>query len=506
MKEVKEKNSKSTMELFLKQLAGKYSRYQPGQTIIQEGDQGNTMLLILSGSVIVSKRNPKTGQNIVIATRDSGEFIGEMALVEKSPRFATIKADTACEVLEISKLNFEKIIKDQPSFATQVLKSLSTKLRESDSRRTAELIENNRHLQTLSSKLLELNSFLDSVIDLSPSAMFLVAKDGTILRTNRAADRLFNIAMAQQKIHIGRLFTNLKLAELNQVQGSSLNIEVTGVRGKEEFPVNMIVTALPGRNEEILHLAICQDLSHIHMFQAAAIDYDKLIFAQRTMAELFSNIKTEFDSLKAITDQIMSGMPELQNNEIKQKLQELLDKETHFDSILNRYLKYRPADEDYTFVDLRTTFRSIIKFLQEQKPFRDIRINMETASEFPWRLHLREAQFQNLLLALIVDSAERFGHYLPENGREIAIALDISEKEDFALIKICDNGPGILESHMPGPDEQEFKTESDVLDIGTLSIKEILEDHRGGILVQAVPGQGTTITLRLPIRSIHENA
>jgi len=489
MKEVKEKNSKSTLELFLKQLAGKYSKYQPGQTILQEGDQGNTMLLILSGSVIVSKKNPKTGQNIVIATRDSGEFIGEMALVEQSPRFATVKADTVCEVLEISKLNFEKIIKDQPSFATQVLKSLSTKLRESDSRRTAELIENNRHLQTLSGKLLELNSFLDSVIDLSPSAMFLVAKDGTILRTNRAADRLFNISQSEKRVHIGRLFTNLKLAELNQIQGPSLNLEVTGVRGKEEFPVNMIVTALPGRNEEILHLAICQDLSHIHMFQAAAIDFDKLIFAQRTMTELFSNIKTEFDTLKEMTKQLMAGMTDLEPGEIQERLREVNEKGTRLETILNRYLKYRPVDEDYAFVDLRTTFRSIVKFLEHQKPFKDVTISMEVASEFPWRLHLREAQFQSFLLALMIDTVERFGHYVPESGREIEIDLDISEKEDYALIKISDNGPGIIESHMPGPDEQKFTTDSEVIEVGSLSIREVLEDHHGGILVKSRPGQ-----------------
>jgi CRP-like cAMP-binding protein len=413
MKEVKEKNSKSTLELFLKQLAGKYSKFQPGQTILSEGDQGNTMLLILSGSVIVSKKNPKTGQNIVIATRDSGEFIGEMALVEQSPRFATVKADTVCEVLEISKLNFEKIIKDQPSFATQVLKSLSTKLRESDSRRTAELIENNRHLQTLSSKLLELNSFLDSVIDLSPSAMFLVARDGTILRTNRAADRLFNISPSEARIHIGHLFSNLKLSDINQIYGTSLNLEVTGIRGKEEFPVNMIVTALPGRNEEILHLAICQDLSQIHMFQAAAIDFDKLIFAQRTMAELFSSIKADFENLKETTDQLQASITGLKPAEVQAKLSDIIEKGSRLAAIIDRYLKYRPSEEDYTFVDLRTMFRSIIKFLEHQRPFKDVKITMEAASEFPWRLHLREAQFQSFLLALMIDTVERFGHYIP---------------------------------------------------------------------------------------------
>ncbi len=506
MKTAADQSSKIALDLFLTQLAGKYSKYNPGQIIIHEGDQGNTMLLILSGSVIVTKKNPGTGQNFVIATRNAGEFIGEMALVEESPRFATIKADTVCEVLEFSKANFEKIIKEKPSFATQVLKSLSTKLRESDSRRTAELIESNRHLQTLSGKLLELNSFLDSVIDLSPSAMFLVAKDGIVLRTNRAANRLFNIAPERGKVHISRLFTNLKLSELLQNQGTSLNIEVTGIRGAEEFPVNMIVTSLPGRSEEILHLAICQDLSHIHMFQAAAIDFDKLIFAQRSLANVLSNFKREFDEAREKTEELLVGISELQKPQIIEELRKVAEKSEKLESILSRLLEYCPTDEDYSFVDLRTTLRSVIKLLKSQPRFKEIELGFEVTQSFPWRLHLREAQVQNLILALIVNAAERFGHFVPESGRIIKIDLALSQKEDFALLVIADNGPGIIEGHMPGPDEQEFAPDAPILNLGAISLKAILEEHRGGILVQAVPGQGTTVTVRLPVRSIHDHA
>lgn len=506
MKATKDITSKSTLNLFLKQLAGKYSKYIPGQTIIQEGDTGNTMLLILSGTVVVSKKTPHTGQKIVIATRDAGEFIGEMALVEESPRFATIKAETPCEVLEFSKLNFEKIISEQPSFATQVLKSLSTKLRESDSQRTAELAESNRHLQTLSHKLLELNSFLDTVIDLSPSAMFLVDRDGTILRANKSADKLFNIHQADGRINIRTLFNNLKLNELNQSQDSSLNLEVTGVRGNEEFPVNMIVTALAGRNEEILHLAICQDLSQIHMFQAAQIDFDKMIHAQRSMIEIITGLKERFDLAKEKIDQLLVGITDLDLMHIQDRLREINEIGSRLDEITARYLKYRPAACDFGFVDIRTMFRSIIKFLQYQKPFHDIKLELEISNDFPWRLHLKEVEIQNLFLALLIDRTEKFGHYMPEDGRMVNINLKLSEKEDFALIEIEDNGPGISEGHMPGPDQQEFSTEISGIDTGALSLKEILEEHHGDALFSANPGKGSTITLRLPVRSVHSDA
>ena len=118
-------SSNTALDLFLIQLAGRYSisrTYSPGEVIFTEGDPGNTMLLILDGSIRITKNSPESGKPLDIAYRGSGDFLGEMALVEESPRFATASAESHCEVLEFSKDNFEKIIREQPALATRVLK------------------------------------------------------------------------------------------------------------------------------------------------------------------------------------------------------------------------------------------------------------------------------------------------------------------------------------------------------------------------------------------------
>ena len=160
------------LDLFLLQLASQYSlarTYKAGEILFTEGQPGNTMLLVLQGELEIRKKIDDLDHFRIIATRGPGDFLGEMAIVEESPRFATVIASTDCEVLEFSRANFERAIQEQPALATRVLRSLSQKLRESDSSRILELEENNRALAVSNEELTTLNFFLDRLIGLIES-------------------------------------------------------------------------------------------------------------------------------------------------------------------------------------------------------------------------------------------------------------------------------------------------------------------------------------------------
>ncbi len=237
------------LDLVLIRLAEEYSlskEYRPGEVIFTEGEPGSTMLLILSGTVRVLKQGSDTVAPRLIAMRGTGDFLGEMALVEESPRFATVVAATECEVLEFSRNNFEKVISEQPALATRVLRSLSSKLRESDSSRLAELEESNRLLTTTNEELTRLNSFLDCVIDQSPSAILLTTRMGDIFRMNKATQRMFEIADPDEDIGIGSLLSDIDLREIMERDSESWHGEVSGIRNGEKFPLYVSVTSMSG--------------------------------------------------------------------------------------------------------------------------------------------------------------------------------------------------------------------------------------------------------------------
>lgn len=94
--------------------------YEPGQVIISEFEPGDTFYLIQSGTVQLIKCANGTKKNLDILR--TGEFFGEMAILDNSPRSATCMAKSKVRCLEFSKENFEVLVTGNPQLALNLLK------------------------------------------------------------------------------------------------------------------------------------------------------------------------------------------------------------------------------------------------------------------------------------------------------------------------------------------------------------------------------------------------
>ena len=94
--------------------------YEPGQVIISEYEPGDCFYLIQSGSVQLVKCVNGTSKNLDILK--PGEFFGEMAILDNSPRSATCMAVGNVKCLEFNKENFELLITGNPQMALLLLK------------------------------------------------------------------------------------------------------------------------------------------------------------------------------------------------------------------------------------------------------------------------------------------------------------------------------------------------------------------------------------------------
>jgi serine/threonine protein phosphatase PrpC/CRP-like cAMP-binding protein len=103
-------------------------RFETGAAIFTEGEDGESLFIILRGEVVIRKGTHE------LARLNDGSHFGEMALLEKGPRSATVTAlrDTVC--LVIDRTAFYDLLRDLPNLAVKVLwsfvKVLSTRLRE----------------------------------------------------------------------------------------------------------------------------------------------------------------------------------------------------------------------------------------------------------------------------------------------------------------------------------------------------------------------------------------
>jgi len=99
-----------------------------GHILFQAGDAGDSMYLIEDGKVQISMRS-SDGEELILAVLAQGDFFGEMALIDNSPRTASAVAKTACRLAPIDQKRFHFLVQQTPNFATHVMKVLAARLR-----------------------------------------------------------------------------------------------------------------------------------------------------------------------------------------------------------------------------------------------------------------------------------------------------------------------------------------------------------------------------------------
>lgn len=98
-------------------------RYGPGTSIVRTGDVGSAFFVLLDGTarVVTSKgRARRLG---------SGDFFGEMALLDESPRSADVVAEGEVLTMTISRNAFGKLLRSEPALAHELLRTLAARLR-----------------------------------------------------------------------------------------------------------------------------------------------------------------------------------------------------------------------------------------------------------------------------------------------------------------------------------------------------------------------------------------
>ena len=92
-----------------------------GKTVVREGDVGREFMIILSGTASVSRQGSK------FATLGPGDFFGEMSLLGKGPRSATVTAETDLLLEALNRREFATMLHKNPEIAEKILADAHTR-------------------------------------------------------------------------------------------------------------------------------------------------------------------------------------------------------------------------------------------------------------------------------------------------------------------------------------------------------------------------------------------
>jgi CRP/FNR family cyclic AMP-dependent transcriptional regulator len=105
-------------------------RHPAGTMLFREGDKGEKMYVIRSGKVNIWKQI--SDSEITLAVLGSGEFFGEMALLEGLPRSAGATVVEEALLIEVEQAAFETLVRKNGEIAVRLMRRLSSRLREAD--------------------------------------------------------------------------------------------------------------------------------------------------------------------------------------------------------------------------------------------------------------------------------------------------------------------------------------------------------------------------------------
>lgn len=99
-----------------------------GHQLVRQGDIGREMFVLIAGEATARRNGRK------VATLGPGAAFGELSLLDRGPRTATVTADTECTLLVMAAREFSGVLDDIPGIAHKLLGALASRIRDLDAK------------------------------------------------------------------------------------------------------------------------------------------------------------------------------------------------------------------------------------------------------------------------------------------------------------------------------------------------------------------------------------
>jgi len=430
-------------------------RRGPGDLVMREGTPGDGLYIVLEGEIEVSKR--EAGEDVVLAVRGAGEFLGEMSLLESSPRTASVHAVDEVDLMVIDPAAFQSLLANSPSVATTLIRTVLNRLRSTE----ASLMQREKlaSLGTLAAGLAhELNN---------PAAAIRRASEHL-----REALDTFRV----RRQAIGAL--DLSAAQVEGIRGLELQISEWSSRG-------VVRDALAESLEEG---RLCDWLEDRGVSEAWEVAPPLVACGWTTdriveLADTFPGAAFE-----PVVRWLASG---LLGQEL---LEEIQRSATAISEIVRAvktyaYLDQAPVQE----VDLRTGIEDTLVMLRHDMKG-GVTVTRHFGPDLP-RIDAYATELNQVWTNLIQNAVQAM------QGKG-AIEVHAHRDNDHVEVTIVDNGPGIPDGVKARIFDPFFTTKPPGEGSGLglhIAYNIVVDKHRGRMSVESRPGR-TAFLVRLPIR------
>ncbi len=507
-------------------------KFSNGSIIFGDGDEGNSLFLVLSGGVKISKLM-KNGEEIVLGILHEGDFFGELDLIDRRRRSASAVAIGSCRLARLGKREFDKLLKISPAFMLNLLHMITLRLRTNN---LTYVLHQETNLVTLHSqlektrKLIEATKIVNSLLDLDQlldlifqtAARTVGADRGTLYLIDEATKELWSkVQKGSSKIEI-RLPMGVGIAGTVASEGKIVNLpdaykdprfnpnidQLTGYQTKSTL-------CMPMKNKDGKIIGVFQllnktkepftkeDEEFIEAFSVhASIAIENAKFAQR-MAQseslsavgkmastIIHDIKNPMSVLRLSAQIIKKRTDDKETAKITDDMihqidrfvvmtQEILDFARGVSSLNIQTVDFKETIESFLFVVEKELSRRKVKIVRNFK--------------FSGKLKLDPDKLLRVFLNVTGNAADA----MSMGG---IISIKTYQADHWLAIEFADQGCGMTEdvrSKIFDPFFTHGKKHGTGL--GMAIVKKIINDHKGKVKIDSKIGKGTTVSIYLPL-------
>jgi signal transduction histidine kinase len=470
-----------------------------GTVLFSEGERADAVFFVRQGTVQILKTSG--GKSEVLATRGRGEVIGEMALFDSTPRFATAICESDCQVFVLSRARFFELLPQHPSIAERIMRIMSQRVREADVRRLDTLEAKTRELENARLRLEASLRYRERVLACAPYPIIVADPQNRIQLANHAAQRLFGhpnrrslwewlqpadpgvVAEARARLEAG--LTWKSELELEGVDGGQMFCTVTAV------PIADTGDGRPAR------LWILEDQAEMRALQSRALDRERLALKGEMAGEIAHELNNYLAVLMGnveLLPMFMGGAVPPPAERALANIQQALAQVAVFTDNLLR--SRHPAGQK-TEIQLNEFLENQIAFLRPQKRMKKAVIQTQWAEGIP-PLECDASGLQQVFYNLMLNAADA----LAEGNLDrhtIYVSTRYDAERECAIFVVEDDGPGIPPDVLPRMFKERVSSKPTGHGFGLLTIARIIQEHGGTITPGARAGGGARFVITLPI-------
>ncbi|MDI3383118.1 Crp/Fnr family transcriptional regulator [Xenophilus aerolatus] len=106
-------------------------RFKRSEVVVEQGKKSDALYIILTGRARVMSADSR-GREVILASLQPGDYIGEMSLIDDEPHSATVRTEVQTDVLMLGREAFSRCLPENSSMSYNIMRGLVQRLRHAD--------------------------------------------------------------------------------------------------------------------------------------------------------------------------------------------------------------------------------------------------------------------------------------------------------------------------------------------------------------------------------------